>query len=453
MTVRTRLTLQFLLLAALVLGFAFLILHRSEFKERLHKRGLFIAGSMVQPTGKAVGPFHVLERHIAVRIPEENIRIFDQHDSLIHQTAGGGTIPPFDAALRDRIRAQGSMSMTDGLTEMEAFSVRIDGQDLLVSVSGRDVYGRRKVEYQLKVMLIIFLVGLVLLFFVGRAFAKRALTPLNTLVSGIREIEATDLTRRLAVRNKHDELGDLATAFNGSLDRLERAFNAQRDFIANASHELRTPLTVITGQLDVLLLKDRDPAEYQRTITSILEDVQGLSRLCDQLLLLAQMDSPIANIPFGPVRLDELLWTVRSGSIRAEPAYRIHVTMQEVEDGSDLTVHGNVTLLRSALMNLVENGCKYAPDGAVFVHLNGTGPRVILSLTSRGARIPEEDRERIFLPFHRSRNSKGRPGHGIGLALALRVVEAHGGEIQMDASAEEGTVFTVLLNKAEAPRA
>ena len=146
--------------------------------------------------------------------------------------------------------------------EASTFLFANTGERYIVAVSAVDVYGRIRLRVQGRLMTITFLVAQVLIFFVGRFYAQRALSPVQRLIGGIKATSAADLSQRVQGGNGQDELAQLARSFNELLDRLEVTFRSQRDFIANASHELRTPLTVISGQLDVLLLKDRSSAEY-----------------------------------------------------------------------------------------------------------------------------------------------------------------------------------------------
>jgi signal transduction histidine kinase len=229
------------------------------------------------------------------------------------------------------------------------------------------------------------------------------------------------------------------------LDRLEKAFKAQRNFIANASHELRTPLTVISGQLEVLLLMERSSEDYRRAVASVLEDMRSLNKLSNRLLLLAQADNASAMAGFAPVRIDEILWQARSELLRNHKENIVDVSMVEVEDERYMQVAGVENLLRSLIFNLMENGCKYSPEHRVEVGLQVSNGNIDLEFRDQGIGIPEEEKERIFSPFFRGSNTAGHHGHGIGLSLVRRILDLHGGSVTFAPNNGAGTVFRVSL--------
>ena len=135
--------------------------------------------------------------------------------------------------------------------------------------------------------------------------------------------------------------------------------------------------------------------------------------------------------------------------IRTDPENRVDVMIDEVEEADDITVKGNEALLRSVVVNLVENACKYSSDKRALVSLKGSGAMVRLVVEDQGVGIAPEDRERIFENFFRARNTGGAKGHGIGLSLVKRIVDLHDGEIKVKSALGSGTLFIVRLPKAD----
>ncbi len=453
MNIRTRLALQFLLLASCILGVAFVVVYlraadfrHVEFMTRLHDRGENAAKLLIQVDEIDDRLLRKMERISPIRLPEEAISIFDGNDSMLFHLGADHQLPL--TALVERTRRDGSSSLTGH--EREFFgSVLQDGPDRFVVItSAYDRYGRRKLTDQAKVMLATFLVGLVLIFLIGRAFARRALSPVQRLVSDLQLIRATDMSNRVDIGNGKDELGQLAASFNALLGRLQAAFTSQRNFIANASHEMRTPLTVISGQIDVLLLKPRSEAEYLTALRSVQEDLHAVNRMSDRLLMMAQAETEATSLTFTPERMDELIWAARTEVMRASDKNRVSVVIEPFDDEADLTVNGNGTLLRSMLLNLMENACKYSPDHCATVTLQGSGALLQLMVDDNGPGIAPEDQERIFEHFVRSDNTGGASGHGIGLALVKRIVELHRGSVHVRSSLGQGACFTVRIPKA-----
>jgi signal transduction histidine kinase len=454
MNIRTRLALQFMLLASLVLGTAFLAIYSfsaryrtDEFVERMRDRGTNAAMLLIQVDEVNEELLRRIKQDNPMKLPEEAIRIFDHHNDLLFHL-GDEHLPPTPPAFLDNVRLSGETVHEGGLREQLAFPFKDRYERFVVVVSGNDIYGRSKLRNLRSILLFTFLAGLVITFFVGRLYARRALKPLNRLVTDLHAIEPSDLTRRVEAGNRRDEVAEVARSFNALMDRLQEAFHVQRNFIANASHEMRTPLTTISGQLEVLLLRDRSGDDYRHALRSVVEDMHALNRLADRLLLLAQAENSTTAATFSPVRMDEVLWHARQEVMRSDRRSQIDVSIDEVEDESDLIVQGNEVLLRSMVGNLMENACKYSPDHRAVVSLSGPGPAVRVAVDNAGTPIAATDQERIFEPFHRGDNTAGASGHGIGLSLVRRIAQLHGGSVKVRSSAQEGTRFTVRLPKA-----
>lgn len=454
MTIRTRLALQFMLLASLILGGAFIVVYLlsadyrgEEFISRLKDRGTNTAKLLIQVDEVDERLLKKIEESNPVRLPEEVIRIYDHHNKELFRlgTTDDGSVAP---ALLDEVRLHGEQLRTLGTREQVAFLFTDRYDRFVVVASGHDIYGRSKLRNEGRVMVATFLIGQVLIFLVGRFYSARALSPLQRLSNQIQAITAANLSRHVEVGGEQDELAQLARSFNELLDRLQKAFNTQRNFIANASHEMRTPLTTISGQLEVLLLKARSPEEYGTSLRSVLDDMHALNRLADRLLLMAQAENKAPRSSFTPVRLDEVLWQARAEVLRSDGRNSVEMLIDGVEGEEDLLVQGNENLLRSLMTNLIENACKYASDRRARVVLTTGGEEVSVAVEDNGPGIAVEDHERVFEPFYRANSTGGAKGHGIGLSLARRIAELHDGRITLISSAGQGAKFTLHLSKA-----
>jgi signal transduction histidine kinase len=297
-------------------------------------------------------------------------------------------------------------------------------------------------------MILLLLTSLFLLLFypAGWLFAARSLSPISKVVDRVEEISITSLDLRVDEGNGKDELAHLAQTFNRMLERLETAFEVQKDFISNASHELRTPLTAITGQLEVLLMKERPVKEYQEATEAVLEDIRKLNRLLDRLLLMAHASSEGATAGFSDVRIDEILWQAREEIIKHDRGYTVNIALDEtISDIENLTIRGDEHLLMSAIINIMENGCKYSPDKTVRIYLTHDSGNVLVRFSDNGPGIAEDEKERIFESFYRSKLTSSVRGHGIGLSLAKKIIDIHRGEISVASTPGEGTTITLSL--------
>ncbi len=285
-------------------------------------------------------------------------------------------------------------------------------------------------------------IGLIVSSVAGAALARRAMLPVERITGAAMEIYRTqDLDRRVDVR-ANDEVGRLGLAFNEMLDRLGDLFRSQQRFVADVSHEMRTPLTVIRGNVD--LLRAMGCADRE-SLDAISSEADRMTRLVSDLLLLSQADAGMLPMHCKPVDLAPLVTAVaRSGNIVADG----RVSVQAFVTG-ELVVHGDADRIKQVLLNLVENAIKHTPDGGA-VRLAGTSTdagMVLLSVSDTGVGIPEEDLPHVFERFYRVDKSRSRAhgGAGLGLAIAKSIIEAHGGDIEVQSAVGAGTTFNVWL--------
>ena len=293
----------------------------------------------------------------------------------------------------------------------------------------------------------VFCISLFILYISGRVFAKRALKPISSLINEINNIETSNISIQLDEGNGTDEISKLAQTFNSFLKRLELAVDMQKNFISNASHELRTPLTVMSGQLEVMMLKKRKVEEYTSTLQSIHEEIKKLTDISNRLLLLAKANSDFRNEDFVRCRIDEVLWKSRQELINRNNNYNIEISFTDEIDSEDsLIVFGNELLLKTAFLNLMDNGCKYSKSQAVNVLIScEDGKHLKINFRDNGIGVSEADINNIFQPFYRSKEVLDIKGHGIGLSLVEKIIILHHGDIKVHSEYGKGSVFTVML--------
>ena len=283
----------------------------------------------------------------------------------------------------------------------------------------------------------------------GWFLARKALAPVDAMVAAARRIEAEDLSQRLAAANGTDELGRLAAVLNDMLGRLEASFSAVRHFSADAAHELRTPLTILKGELEVALRAPPSPDEHRRVLVSCLEEVDRLSALVNDLLLLAQSDGGNLSVSHDAVDLTAVLHD--AGAALRVLADESAVSFRCTADGPVRT-RGSREMLFRLIFNLGENAIAYTPEGgSVTLALTRRRAEAELTVRDTGVGIPHDERDRIFDRFYRSDPARGRGHAGLGLALARSIAAAHGGSIDVESSPGRGSCFRVRLPLAAEP--
>jgi two-component system, OmpR family, sensor kinase len=278
----------------------------------------------------------------------------------------------------------------------------------------------------------------------GWVVGRQTLKPLEAMAAQATSISEEEPVGRLHTPNEHDELGRLAHAFNGLLDRLARVLHAQRQFMADASHELRTPVSVVHTTAQVALSRDTRSAEdYRESLTIVAEQSTHLSRLVNAMFLLSRAEA--RGLPLVPeaVYLDDI---VADATRALNVLAREREITVEARGDTEVAFVGDETLLRQLIRNLLDNAVRHAKSGGlVSANVHQAASAVTIRVTDDGEGVPDAQRERIFDRFVRIGSTYS--GAGLGLPIARWIAEAHGGTLVLESSGPTGSVFTVTLPK------
>ena len=275
----------------------------------------------------------------------------------------------------------------------------------------------------------------------GYGIARRAFRPLKEITSTAAAInEAADLSARVAVPPGDHEFSRLAATFNQMFARLEGAFEAEKQFTADASHELRTPVSVIKSACEYAEKYGETPEEQRETLAMIHRQADRMAELIQQLLSITRLDQGTEGLRLEPLDLAALV----EGVCAEQPYPRQRLFCQV---GGAVWVRGDAGLLRRLLQNLIDNGFKYGtPQGHVWVTLEGKGDTARLQVRDDGIGIPEDQQEKVWQRFYQvdpSRREGG--GAGLGLAMVKKIAQLHGGAVTLDSAPGRGSAFTLLL--------
>lgn len=279
---------------------------------------------------------------------------------------------------------------------------------------------------------------------VGWIIAGRVLRPIDRITSVARDIQATDLSRRIDLRGPPDELKNLADTFDAMLARIDEAFAMQRQFIQEASHELRNPLAVIRTNLDVTLSDPDASADDLRHAGEVVaRTAERMSTLVDDLLAYARRGSPARELS----RVD-------AASVVAEAAEEFKVPAGsrglrlEWQAPEGLWVVGDRVALRQAVTNLVGNAVRLAPRGSRIRVGGGRAEGwVWITVEDEGPGVPDGERELVFQRFWRGdkRRSREEGRSGLGLTIVRQIAEGHRGEVRLTPNALGGSTFTIWI--------
>jgi len=281
----------------------------------------------------------------------------------------------------------------------------------------------------------------------GWWLARRMVKPVNEIIDQAESMEARTLDRRIDAHAELREYERLVRVLNVMLARLDRAFDAQRRFTADASHELRSPLTALRGEIELALRRERDPDEYRRVLASNLQEVERLSQLSEDLLTLARSDAGVMQPRLERTDTRERAEHVLRRLNRKASEQDVVVVLEAEGDTEGIFDPGLVDQL---LWNLVDNAIKFTPPGGrVRVSIRGEEQRVEIHVVDTGPGVPPEDLDRIFDRFYRADLSRtphlDTSGTGLGLSIVRAIAEVHGGGVRADGGPAGGAEFVVEL--------
>jgi heavy metal sensor kinase len=272
----------------------------------------------------------------------------------------------------------------------------------------------------------------------------RLLQPVSEISRAAHAIEETDLSRRIEVKSD-DELGRLSLTLNQTFEHLQKAFEREHQFTADASHELRTPLAIMQGEATLALNKERSQEEYRKSLEIISQETAHMSSIINKLLVLSRADSGKERLNARPVDLNRLLTEIASDIEVLCDEKSLHFSL---ELGDKITLQADEIKLRELFLNLLDNAVHYtAPGGSISLAMTRNENSVIISVSDTGIGIAEEHLPHIFKRFYRVEKARAQNegGAGLGLAICQGIAKLHGGIISVQSKLGTGSTFSVSL--------
>ncbi|HUM22893.1 ATP-binding protein [Mesotoga prima] len=447
--IRIKLTLWYVLFLGVIL-FAFSILIYMILSAQLHSEtdsSLRIVSSQLLANIEIVQNYPVFKKTVEMdsltnRLLAEGfaVRLMDNSGSIVE---GFGPFGILKASIDLTDKEFSSVSTSVGVWRI--FTLQI-GQWGWIQV-GESLSSVRVALFRLSRLMMLIGPTIIILAVVGGFYlAKKSLEPVERITLLAEEISVEKLNKRLNLALPDDELGHLASTFDGMLERLEESVKKQRQFTSDAAHELRTPLTAIRSIVDVTLHRDRSSEEYVSALLQIQNEIERLSSVIDDLLIITRLENTLPKREFAVFSVSALIWEVLETMmvLAKEKNIEIETDLQE-----NLEIAGDRKHLSRAVFNLVDNAIKYTPENGkirIAAKLSESNERIEIIVEDNGIGIQLEDMERIFDRFYRVDRARSQTrGTGLGLSIAKEIVKAHGGVISVKSSPGKGSTFKVSL--------
>ena len=449
MTISTRLALTYSIIASsifVVFGISVFVFSsnygQDNFKQRLKQRVLVTEKRFLEKETFSPRELEKITNEFLHTLPQET-------EEVIKITSN--KTPDFKHTYSQKVRSKFLTTKEYHYTEKEVQGMSriftVNGIKYVIVVTAVDEIGLQNLSFLRRRIILLILIGIPIIFIGGFLITRRALLPLSKKIGKANSISASNLHQRLNVQNPNDEIGKLAIAFNNLLDRLETSFESQKAFISNASHEINTPLTSIIGEAEVTISKPRTEKEYVQSLRVILSEGEMLSNTTKNLLQLSKITANEGNLNFTQINFTQFIYSIKESFDFFNPDNQISIENAPMEKGDKLIVFGNQALLMTAVINLLDNACKFSSNKEVVVKLFSDGNSVCLTIIDNGIGIAENDLDKVNNPFFRGINALQIRGSGIGLSLSSQIIQLHNGTLEFQSQLEKGTNVLVKLQR------
>lgn len=449
MKIKDRLALYFTLISTgtllavlITVYFTFMKVMEAEFFERLTDRTMVTAKLYLKADEISDDDLNQVRAQYLEKLNGEVIRIYNERNNATfigddQQFWGSETI--------NKVRKYGKLRFKEGERQAVGIYYKDNQGDFVILASAIDHATTVRIHKLLWVMVGVFIVIFLGLLLSGRWIAKKILLPLNVFIEQVKLIKSNNLHFRVEEGKNKDEITLLSQNFNNLMEHLEHSFVLQKTFVANASHELRTPVTRMVIGAEIALSRQREAADYQKALHSVLEDAEKLDNIITALLNLAQADLEYTSALTDKIRIDELIWQLQEQwNLRKGPnQFSVEMINLPMDDDTPLIIKANITLLQIALDNIISNAFKFSDDQQVKCTLEVTQKGLLITISDQGVGIPEAHLAEVFKPFFSSSVKTAHAGNGMGLYMAHKIITLFKGTITVSSIKNAGTTFNI----------
>ncbi|WP_457129811.1 ATP-binding protein [Mucilaginibacter sp. HD30] len=413
----------------LIVYYLFADLRENEFIGLLTEKAQTTAKLLIHVKEVSYPMQKIIDSNTVNKLYNEKTQVYNEARELIYSSASRPGIHwtngDFDKIKKDKSVLKKNAPYVVlgiyGIVEKNGYYVLISADDTYYSV------GLRNIKY---ILFCAFVTGTVLVWLLSFGLGKRALEPLDNFRRKIQEINDSNLKIRLHKAEREDEINVLASSFNQMMDRIDNAYDRQREFTSNASHELRTPIARIAAQLENLSHRDELDETIRTNLQSIFQDTFQLSEVVSSLVALADINSREHRLSFTRTRLDEIVYSSTAELAKRYPDFKLKFEIENnTGKDTDLEISGDETLLKIVLLNLFKNAYLYSDNHQPECLISQGEGKVTLYITNTGEPPDVSDTALLFTAFYRGSNSISIEGSGIGLGIVKRIVDYHKAKI------------------------
>lgn len=426
-----------------IVSFLTYILYADKAKNAVYKN--------LEKTANLVALFHLEEDELNSKefepikmqfeeiVSETSYQLYDEFDNIVF----GNKNENIDSAILQKIRQKTHLDFSTTTNFCYGIFYEDNQGDFIIITKEPQTFLDEQLVSLLWILVSALIIGLIAVILLSRWLSWIAYKPISNIMEQVNSFSLDNPNEKIESPNTKDELQELTETFNHLLCRISETFVIQKNFVNYVSHEFKTPLASIQGNLEVFSLKDRTPQEYEELSQKLISQIQQLEEILNTLLIISHLKKDVDSST--EFRMDELVWEIIGKLSMHYTAPNINVIIDILsEDENILTITKDRTQLLMALFNIIENAIKYS-DKAIDVRIYRELGVLCLSIQDQGIGIPIEELENIGKPFYRADNTNHIQGRGIGLSIALRILENNDIKYKIDSRVNIGTNVIVYL--------
>lgn len=366
-------------------------------------------------------------------ISRSNIAVFNDQNILVRGEMNAST--DISTSFLNKVRSQHESNyITKDFFYNGLFYKDNEGDFVVITRESKSEFNQQLLTL-LQILTIVFLVGIVMVYIFSNLLGKFAFQPLTNIIDQIKERDNVNFSKPLQTKDSYTEIQDLVKSYNHFIERIDKTFIIQKNFIDYVSHELRTPITALLLTLEVTHNKDRSKEEYQQVLNQLSQYVIDLEETLDNMMLLSGAKT---KFEFTKIHIDEIIWQVIEQMILYHNA-QIEVNIL-VKNSDFLIINGNPQLLQLALNNIIENAIKYSDNQPIKILFEDKNNHLEICVFDTGIGIPLDDVPNITANFFRGQNTQFYTGKGIGLSMANIIFTLHNIQLQLKNNQPKGTI-------------
>lgn len=452
MNLKQRFSFIFSLLFSLLLGavlvavfFLFANFRRMEFRSRLVQRAETTVKFLVGVKGIDIRLLELFDKNRVNKLYNEKTTVYDEELQRLY-TSNNNYM--FNWNKEDFEEINRGEIVYKAKEEFDVIGMKFKYGDKIyyVLTSAEDRLDNPYLAYLKYLLFAAFLFGTTSVWTLSYYLSKASLKPLDKVRNEIQEITDKNLKKRISLSNADDEINELSRSFNQMMDRIDNAYQRQKEFTGNASHELRTPIARVTAQLENMLHQRTLDNGLKKGLKAVSKDIYQLSDIVTSLLVLSEIDN--SDKLLEKIRLDEIIFDQAAQLSAMDADFRFQFEIEgDIGNDENLNVDGDEILLKLVFRNLFKNAYMYSDNKSVncILTLNPDNIQIIISNTGKTPQLT--DTSALFNTFVRGSNVTDKTGSGVGLSIVKRILQYHNGTIEYLIPAENVNQLKICFTK------